>query len=199
VSSLAQALDGSSSSPGAPRVIVALPPRQILRKQLVLPAAVEENLLRTLAYDLDRHTPFRPDQVYFDATVINRDLARKTIRVDWVAALKTIVDSARRQAEDWGASVVAVLPGPASATPPRVNLSARRRPTSAHAMAAVAGVGAHCAGRFDRSRRGTVPLIQKRGYAIALIQQTEAARVQAEAAAGVRREFERLQATTTTR
>jgi general secretion pathway protein L len=193
VSSLSQLLQGSAPSPGAPRVAVALPPRQMLRKQLVLPAAVEENLLRTLAYDLDRHTPFRPDQVYFDATVISRDLGRKTIRVDWAAALKTVVDSARRQAEDWGASVVAVLPGPATAMPLRLNLlpeGARPRrmlwrqwqvwaPTALVASIALAVV--------------LVPLIQKRGYAIALLQQTEAARIQAEAAAGVRREFERLQ------
>jgi general secretion pathway protein L len=193
VSSLAQAMQGPSSSPGAPRVSVALPPRQMLRKQLVLPMAVEENLLRTLAYDLDRHTPFRPDQVYFDATVIGRDLVRKTIRVDWAAALKTVVDGARRQVEDWGASVVAVLPGPATATPPRLNLlpeDARPRrmlwrqwqvwaPTALVATIALAVV--------------LVPLLQKRGYAIALLQQTEVARIQAEAAAGVRREFERLQ------
>ncbi len=193
VSSLSHAADRPSSSPGATRVIVTLPPRQMLRKQLVLPLAVEENLLRTLTYDLDRHTPFRPDQVYFDATIIGRDMGRKTIRVDWAAALKTVVDGARRQAEDWGASVVAVLPGPASATPPRLNLlpeDARPRrmlwrqwqvwaPTALVASIALAAV--------------LVPLIQKRGYAIALIHQTEAARVQAEAAAAVRREFERLQ------
>jgi len=193
ISSLAQAMHGSNASPGAPRVAVALPPRQMLRKQLVLPSAVEENLLRTLAYDLDRHTPFRPDQVYFDATVIGRDLPRKSIRVDWVASLKTVVDGARRQVEDWGATVVSVLPGPASATPPRLNLlpeETRPRPmlwrrwqvwapTALVASIALAVV--------------LVPLIQKRGYAIALIQQTEAARIQAEAAAAVRREFERLQ------
>ena len=38
-----------------------------------------------------------------------------------------------------------------------------------------------------------VPLLQKRGYAIALLQQTEAEEVHAEAAAAVRREFERLE------
>ena len=84
-------------------VVVALPLRQVLRKELVLPAAVEQNLRQTLAYDLDRHTPFRPDQVYFDAVVSGRDATKKTIRVDWTAALKTVVDGARRQAEAWGA------------------------------------------------------------------------------------------------
>jgi general secretion pathway protein L len=194
VASLSQAMHGPSSPPRAPRLTVALPPKQVLRKQLELPTAVEENLLRALTYDLDRHTPFRPDQVYFDATVIGRDLVRKTIRVDWAAALKTVVDAARRQAEDWGATVVAVAPGPTTAaTPPRLNLlpeDARPRrmlwrqwqvwaPTALVASIALAVV--------------LVPLIQKRGYAIALTQQTEAARVQAEAAAAVRREFERLQ------
>jgi general secretion pathway protein L len=192
LASLALSPHGSRAS-GAPRVAVALPARQVLRKQLVLPMAVEENLRRTLAYDLDRHTPFRPDQVYFDATVIGRDPVKKTIQVDWVAALKTVVDGARRHAEDWGASVVAVVPGPAISAPSRLNLlpeEARPRrvlwrqwqvwaPTALVASIALAVV--------------LVPLLQKRGYAIALLNQTEEARVQAEAADRIRREFERLQ------
>jgi general secretion pathway protein L len=177
----------------APRVVVALPLRQVLRKELVLPVAVEQNLRQTLSYDLDRHTPFRPDQVYFDAVVTGRDATKKTIRVDWTAALKTVVDSARRQVEAWGASVVAVLPGPVSAALPRLNLlpyetrPARviwRRwqvwaPMALVAVLAIAAV--------------MVPLVQKREYAIELQRQTEVARVQAEAASAIRREFERLE------
>src|SRR5205814_4112471 len=104
----------TSGGIAAPRVVVALNARQILRKELVLPAAVEENLAQALAYDLDRHTPFRPEQLYFDAVVTDRDPAGRTIRVDWAAALKTAVDSARRQAEEWGADVATIVPGPAS-------------------------------------------------------------------------------------
>jgi len=94
----------------AARIVVALPRRQVLRKQLTLPAAVQENLKEALAYDLDRHTPFRADQVYFDAIVVARDMAKREIRVDWAAALRTVVDEARRHAESWGATVVAVTP-----------------------------------------------------------------------------------------
>src|SRR5450631_1048718 len=61
---LAALASAGQSGSLAPRVAVALPARQILRKELVLPAAVEQNLRQTLAYDLDRHTPFRADQVY---------------------------------------------------------------------------------------------------------------------------------------
>ncbi|HET6196726.1 MAG TPA: PilN domain-containing protein [Acetobacteraceae bacterium] len=177
-----------------PRVVVALPPRQVMRKRMVLPAAVEENLEQALSYDLDRHTPFRAEQLYFDAVVVERDPARKTITVDWVAALKTIVDGARRQVEAWGASVQAVIPGPASTMPPRLNLipaderprtgSWRRwqvwAPLALLAAVAIAAV--------------VVPLVQKREYAIALNRQAEEARGQAIAADAVRTQLERAQA-----
>jgi len=177
-----------------PRVVVALPPRQVMRKRMVLPAAVEENLEQALSYDLDRHTPFRAEQLYFDAVVVERDPARKTITVDWVAALKTIVDGARRQVEAWGASVQAVIPGPASTMPPRLNLipaderprvGGWRRwqvwaPLALLAAIAIAAV--------------IVPLVQKRDYAIALNKQAEEARGQALAADAVRTQLERAQA-----
>ena len=92
------------------KLVVALPPSQVLRKTITLPAAVEESLEQALAYDLDRHTPFKPDEVYFDAVVIGRDSAKKEIRVDWAAALRTVVDQACRRAEAWGATVVGVTP-----------------------------------------------------------------------------------------
>ncbi|HYR01462.1 MAG TPA: hypothetical protein VET86_15590, partial [Casimicrobiaceae bacterium] len=67
----------------AAKVVVALPPGQVLRKEIVLPAAVEQDLVQTLAYDLDRHTPFKPDELWFDAAVVARDAQRGVIRVDW--------------------------------------------------------------------------------------------------------------------
>src|SRR5215471_3650262 len=190
ISELASAAKGMS---GPPRIAVALAPRQVLRKEIVLPAAVEENLHRTLAYDLDRHTPFRPEQLYFDATVVARDLAKRTIRVQWVAALRNVVDASRKQAEDWGASVVAVVPGPAAVGRPRLNLlpeSERpplmlwRRwqvwaPVALVAVIALAVV--------------LVPLVQKREYTIALMRQTGEAKDQAETADALRRDFERQQ------
>ena len=55
-------------------------------RRIVLPAAVEENLRQALAYDLDRHTPFKPEELYFDAAIVDRDAARSTITVDLAAA-----------------------------------------------------------------------------------------------------------------
>ena len=190
VAKIAPAAAATARRPG---VIVVLSPRHVLRKQLALPAAVEENLAQALAYDLDRHTPFRADQLYFDATVIDRDAAKKTIRVDWAAALRTLVDSARRQVEEWGASVLAVVPGPAQASLPPLNLiPVEARPRAMHwrrwevwlPVAAVAGLALAAV---------MVPLAQKREYAIALNRVTEYARQQAEAADALRQQLERLQ------
>ena len=194
INAVATATAGETAA--TPKVVIALPPRQVMRKTLLLPAAVEENLAQALSYDLDRHTPFRPEQLYFDAAVIDRKPDAKTIGVDWVAALKTAVDSARRQVEDWGGVVVAVVPGPPSSPgtrPTRLNLIPHEtRPPSAMwrrwqlwAPAALVALGALAV--------LVVPLLQKREYAIALNKQTESARGEAEAADALRTQLERQQ------
>ena len=61
--------------PAAPKLVVALPAGQVLRKEMRLPAAVEQDLRQALAYDLDRHTPFKPDELHFDADPVARPSA----------------------------------------------------------------------------------------------------------------------------
>ena len=176
----------------APKVVIALDPRQVLRKELTLPAAVEENLAQTLAYDLDRHTPFRPEQLYFDAVVLDRDSARKMLRVDWAAALKTIVDDAKRQIEAWGAVPMAVVPGPPTAAT-RLNLlpETARQPTLQwrrwQVWAPIATVAVFALAAV------IVPLAQKRQYAISLNLINAEAGQQAQAADKVRSQLEAMQ------
>ncbi len=182
----------ASGGIAAPKVVIALSSRQVLRKELTLPAAVEENLAQTLAYDLDRHTPFRPEQLYFDAVVVSRDSAKKTLRVDWAAALRSIVDDARKQVEAWGAVPRAVVPGP-PATAAKLNLIpdvARPRPLEwrrwqVWAPAAIVATIALAA--------AIVPLAQKRHYAIALNVLSAEAGQQAQAADAVRQQLEVMQ------
>jgi len=182
----------ASGGLAAPKVVIALSSRQVLRKELTLPAAVEENLAQTLAYDLDRHTPFRPEQLYFDAVVVGRDAVKKTLRVDWAAALRSIVDDARKQVEAWGAVPRAVVPGP-PATAAKLNLIpdvARPRPLEwrrwqVWAPAATVATIALAA--------VIVPLAQKRQYAIALNALSAEAGQQAQAADAVRQQLEVMQ------
>ncbi len=179
------------------RVRVAMPRARVLRKEMTLPAAIEENLRQAIAYDLDRHTPFPADQLYFAAAVIARDPQRKEIRVDWAAVQRTHVDQALRLAESWGAVVVGVLPeipaagADAARSDQRLDLLPDEvRPEAPGsrllrvglplaALAAVAVVAL------------ALPVWQKRELALALTQAAEQARAQAAAADAVRTEFER--------
>jgi len=108
---------------GVPRIVVALSPRSALRKTLTLPLALEEHLRQSLAYDLDRHTPFKPEELYFDAVIVDRDSTRNVLRVDLAAARRAVVDAALRQAESFGARVVGVsVDPPAAAAASRLDL-----------------------------------------------------------------------------
>ena len=188
------------AGPPAAKLVVALPPGQVLRKEIVLPAAVEQDLKQTLAYDLDRHTPFKPDELWFDAAIVGRDAQRGEIRVDWAAALKSAVAEARKRAESWGAAVVAVTPdapgseGPLTTGRSRLNLlPAMERPSAAwwrrwRVWAPLALLA------FVVLVAIVLPIWQKRGYVVALSQAADHARAQADVASGLRQQLETMTA-----
>jgi general secretion pathway protein L len=189
VASLAAAGYGAMNV--APNVVVSVPPREVLRKTLVLPAAVEPNLRQALGYDLDRHTPFKADELYFDAAVVGRIPERNEIRVDLASCRKSVVDSILRHATAWGATVAAVVPEPpATASHSRLNLlphEARSTravwkrwqfwlPLGLVASVALAAVA--------------IPLWQKRDYVITLNALANDARAQAGVSEALRTELE---------
>jgi len=174
-----------------PEVVIALSPRASLRKRLTLPAAIEPNLHQALAYDLDRHTPFKSEELYFDAAIVDRDPAHNTLHVDLAAARRAIVDPMLRHAESFGARVVGItVDPPAIASTSRLDLLPVDRED-----------------RAERSRwRMIVPLTllaiailvalvlpvwQKREQAIALNQLSDQARQRAGASDALRTELER--------
>jgi general secretion pathway protein L len=52
------------------RRVLLLPQQHVLRRRLSLPAVARDKLQSMLVFELDRQTPFRADQVYFDARVL---------------------------------------------------------------------------------------------------------------------------------
>lgn len=107
----------------SPAVVISLSPRASLLKTLTLPMALEDHLHRSLAYDLDRHTPFKPEELYFDAVIVDRDAMHNTLRVDLAAARRSVVDTVLRQAESFGVRVVGItVDPPATASASRINL-----------------------------------------------------------------------------
>ena len=176
------------SSPG---VIVSLSSRSSLRKMLSLPVALEDHLHQALAYDLDRHTPFKPEELYFDAVVVDRDAAHNTLRVDLAAARRSLVDTVLRQAESFGARVVGVtVDPPATASASRLNLLPPDRRVAAPGFlrwqfvlpAALLALGVVAA--------LILPIWQKRSEAIALLDLSEQARNRAAVSDRLRTELE---------
>jgi general secretion pathway protein L len=178
---------------GAPApIIVTLSPRASLRKTLTLPMALEDHLHQSLAYDLDRHTPFKPEELYFDAVIVDRDGAHNTLRVDLAAARRALVDTVLRHAESFGARVISVtVDTPATAAASRINLLPEDRRPAASGVAhwqtllpiAILVVGALAA--------LLLPIWHKRDEAIALIQMSDIAHQRASVSDALRTELER--------
>jgi len=68
--------------PGRPNAtILRLAAESLLEKQLTLPLAAERELDRVLGFEMDRETPFAIDEVYWDATVLERDRRQGRLKV----------------------------------------------------------------------------------------------------------------------
>jgi general secretion pathway protein L len=76
------------------RRVLLLPASGLLRRALQLPAAALENLPAVLRFELDRQTPFKAEQVYFDSRVLRQDAGGKQIQVELVVAPRALMDTA---------------------------------------------------------------------------------------------------------
>lgn len=76
----------------APRQVLLLPAERTLRRKLTLPLAAEEHLASVLAFEMDRQTPFRADQIYFDHRIHKRDQTARTMLVELLAVPRAVLD-----------------------------------------------------------------------------------------------------------
>lgn len=90
---------GKAAGQGA---TVLLDDSKVLRPTVELPRAAEENLNEVLAFEMDRNTPFKADEVYFDHRVHENDKEPHRITVDLVVALRSEVEQALRVVRAWG-------------------------------------------------------------------------------------------------
>lgn len=80
---LAAALEGALDEErrALPRILL-LPPGVVLRRPITLPAAALDNLRTVLGFELDRQTPFKPEQVVYDSRVLRNDAGAKQVLVE---------------------------------------------------------------------------------------------------------------------
>jgi general secretion pathway protein L len=182
--------------PASAEVVVGLPEAQTLRVVLELPIEAEEDLREALSYEVDRQTPFKVHEVYYDFQVIERLAAQRRLRVALTVVPRGALDQAVDAVGAWGLRPMGVSVGQAEQlvdpAAPALNLlppEGRSRPRGAWgllnralAVAAVLLLVAVIA----------VPL-QRQGTLIRELEgQVAALRTDADATLALRRELERL-------
>jgi general secretion pathway protein L len=83
-------------------IVLALPEGQVLHKILDLPAVAEEGLRELLYFELDRQTPYRPEQVRYDFRVTKRDPSHRRMKVELIVAPIEVVEWLKSLAAGWG-------------------------------------------------------------------------------------------------
>lgn len=61
--------------------VLQLPPDLLLERDTILPLAAEPHLARVIAFEMDRLTPFRADEVLWTCAITQRDTARDQLQV----------------------------------------------------------------------------------------------------------------------
>ncbi len=87
--------------PEKTRCVVRVANALRLNKTVRLPLAAEENLRQVLAFEMERHTPFHADDVYFDYRLKARDSKQRRLDVDLTVVQKPVVDEALGVVDDW--------------------------------------------------------------------------------------------------
>ncbi len=77
----------------------------ILKKEISLPIATEENIENVIAYEIDRYTPFKKDDVYYSVQIKERDKKEKKIIVLLRVIRKSLLDDVSKFAKDCELSI----------------------------------------------------------------------------------------------
>lgn len=84
------------------QVWVRLPKHLAIVKQLNIPDAASSNLRQVLSYEMDRYTPFKSDQVYFDFIVTDKDKINKQLNIKLILTPLEHFNEIMQGIWDWG-------------------------------------------------------------------------------------------------
>jgi len=77
---------------GKAKYVLRLSDKQAIKKILYLPVAAKENLLQVVAFEIDRVTPFKAEQVYYSVKILGKEEQGK-IKVLLVLTPKSLFDT----------------------------------------------------------------------------------------------------------
>jgi len=73
--------------------VLLLAESDVLRIDVVMPVAAETNLRQALAYEMDRHTPFQAEEVFYDWRVLKRDRDAGQLKLELVVVPREAVEA----------------------------------------------------------------------------------------------------------
>ena len=91
----------------APRFLL-LELETVLNKELKLPLAAEANLVQVLSFEMDRQTPFRASDIYYDWKILRRDSESGQFTLDLFVIPRPEVDQAMNVVTNRGFSLSGV-------------------------------------------------------------------------------------------
>jgi len=94
----------------ADQTILLLPAHYFLRKTISLPEATANRLENVLAFEMDRNTPFRADDVYFSYQVLTRDSAQHKIQIELTIVTRAVLDELVNRLAAQGIKPTTVVP-----------------------------------------------------------------------------------------
>ncbi|MDQ3268415.1 MAG: pilus assembly protein PilM, partial [Pseudomonadota bacterium] len=177
------------------QVALCLTNTQCLVKKVELPLAAAKNLRQVLGFEMDRHTPFKAEQVYFDFRVLHVENQKNQLVVKLVVVPRSEVDSSLDLLERWGAPVNAVnVAGIVVPDGDAINLMPAERSTTQPSKLRGTNAGLLLLTLILVMTAITIPIWQKRQAVIALLPIVDRAKQHARETDALRREQERLAA-----
>lgn len=172
---------------------VRLPADAGLRKTLDLPSTAESELREALFFQIDRQTPFAPEEVYFDYRVKRGQAEANRLMTELTVVPRERVDEAVETVARWGlqATIVDVATDDPNA-PPRLNLlSETKHEKTTRNWSALNGLLALIALALAAAAV-YIPLERQRGVVDDLSEKVAVAKSEAEEAAKLRQELEQV-------
>ena len=89
-------------------VFLGIPRSKAILRYLELPIAVKENLRETLGYELEKHVPFSPEDVYFDFQITSEDKSADRLQLLLVVVKKQALSTVLAVSEQLGFGISGV-------------------------------------------------------------------------------------------
>lgn len=169
------------------QIVLRLPAEQVLHKEITLPQAAQANLRQVVGFDIDRLTPFPADKIYYDAQLIGEHADNRTLRVQFAAVLRSVLDPLTGQLRTLGLmpEVVTVAGGPSSLNllPPEQRPQRRGTGRGLRRVLLLLIV-------LTLAALAILPLWQQRSVVVALLPEVETSQREAEVALRLREELD---------